>query len=220
MAPRPQLAASPPTYPLRVCALSADALAAEAVRAALSEDPRLECVAEPAQADVLLWDAGAEQTGSLPTELQTSQPWIALVAREELAPFMLAHGARGVLQRRAHALSLAAAVVAVRLGLCVLDLAVAEPCLRTPDSDAPLPRVTGPTGDAAGYMEAVDALTQREHEVLAALALGLSNRVIAERLGVSVHTVKFHVNSILAKLQVDTRAGAVAKALRRGVLRT
>ena len=44
--------------------------------------------------------------------------------------------------------------------------------------------------------------------------------MIAERIGVSVHTVKFHVNSNLAKLQVETRAGAVAKALRSGLLRT
>ncbi|MEY4580492.1 MAG: hypothetical protein RL701_5195, partial [Pseudomonadota bacterium] len=66
----------------------------------------------------------------------------------------------------------------------------------------------------------IDALTQREHEVLEALALGLSNRAIAERLDVSVHTVKFHVNGILAKLAVDTRAGAVAKALRTGLVST
>lgn len=207
MAYRPQLAASPPVYPLRVYTLAADAEVRAQLEAALREDPRLLPSAELESADVLLWDAAGQASERVPSQLQTPVPWIALVARAELAAVMLAHGARGVLQRGAAAASLAAAVVAVRLGMCVLDLAVAEPCLRNPELAQPEPHT-------------LDALTQREREVLEALALGLSNRVIAERLGVSVHTVKFHVNSILAKLQAETRAGAVAKALRRGLLRT
>jgi len=101
--------------------------------------------------------------------------------------------------------------------LAVLDLAVADAALAEPASAEP------ESSSAAAHdalVGGVDALTQREREVLEALALGLSNRVIGERLGVSVHTVKFHVNAILAKLQVESRAGAVAKALRRGLLRT
>jgi len=206
MAARPPLQASPPAYPLRVCALAADARAVEALVAALRDDPRLVCISEPAQADVLLWDA-AEGAAPPAALLAPRVPWIALVAHAALAPAMLAHGANGVLQRHAPGTSLAAAVVAVRLGLCVLDLAAAESCL---GEDA---------AAVGGEAEPMDALTAREREVLEALALGLSNRVIGERLGVSVHTVKFHVNAILAKLQVESRAGAVAKALRRGLLK-
>ena len=61
-------------------------------------------------------------------------------------------------------------------------------------------------------------LTARELDVLAALADGLSNKLIARRLGISAHTAKFHVGSILAKLDADSRTEAVTKAAQRGLL--
>jgi ATP/maltotriose-dependent transcriptional regulator MalT len=63
-----------------------------------------------------------------------------------------------------------------------------------------------------------DVLTRREREVLGLVASGRSNRSIAEALGISDHTVKFHVHALLEKLGADTRADAVARALRRGLL--
>jgi DNA-binding NarL/FixJ family response regulator len=63
-----------------------------------------------------------------------------------------------------------------------------------------------------------EALTPRELEVLQALATGLTNRAIARRLAVSENTVKFHVSSILTKLDAASRAEAVALAARRGLL--
>jgi DNA-binding NarL/FixJ family response regulator len=65
---------------------------------------------------------------------------------------------------------------------------------------------------------ALEPLTQREQEVLELLALGLANKGIARRLGISEHTVKFHVGSILAKLEVGSRTEAVSVAARRGLL--
>ena len=62
------------------------------------------------------------------------------------------------------------------------------------------------------------ALTPRELEVLALLAEGASNKVIARRLGISVHTAKFHVGSILDKLDATGRTDAVAHAARLGVI--
>jgi DNA-binding CsgD family transcriptional regulator len=61
-------------------------------------------------------------------------------------------------------------------------------------------------------------LTQRELDVLALMAEGYSNKAIAKRLGISVHTVKFHVGSILDKLDATGRTDAVAHAARRGVI--
>jgi DNA-binding CsgD family transcriptional regulator len=61
-------------------------------------------------------------------------------------------------------------------------------------------------------------LTPRETEVLALLAEGASNKAIARRLGISVHTAKFHVGSLLAKLDATGRTDAVAHAARLGVL--
>jgi len=63
-----------------------------------------------------------------------------------------------------------------------------------------------------------DPLTHREREVLAMLAEGLSNKVIAYRLGISEHTVKFHVTSILGKLQAGSRTDAVMQGIRRGLV--
>jgi two-component system, NarL family, nitrate/nitrite response regulator NarL len=61
-------------------------------------------------------------------------------------------------------------------------------------------------------------LTPREIEVLAALGNGLSNKAAARHLGISPHTVKFHVESLFRKLGVASRAEAVAKGLRRQIV--
>jgi DNA-binding CsgD family transcriptional regulator len=61
-------------------------------------------------------------------------------------------------------------------------------------------------------------LTPRELDVLLLMAEGASNKVIARQLGISVHTAKFHVGSILDKLDATGRTDAVAHAARRGVI--
>ena len=64
----------------------------------------------------------------------------------------------------------------------------------------------------------LERLTEREHEVLALMAEGASNKMIARQLNISVHTVKFHVGSLLDKLDATGRTDAVAHAARRGVI--
>jgi DNA-binding CsgD family transcriptional regulator len=61
-------------------------------------------------------------------------------------------------------------------------------------------------------------LTPRERDVLALMAEGASNKTIARQLGISVHTAKFHVGSVLDKLDATGRTDAVAHAARRGVI--
>ena len=61
-------------------------------------------------------------------------------------------------------------------------------------------------------------LTARERDVLALMAEGCSNKEIARSLGISVHTAKFHVGSLLDKLDATGRTDAVAHAARRGVI--
>jgi DNA-binding NarL/FixJ family response regulator len=63
-----------------------------------------------------------------------------------------------------------------------------------------------------------EALTPREIEVLRLLAEGLGNKEIAARLGISEHTVKFHVASVMGKLGAGSRTEAVTLGIRRGVV--
>jgi len=70
----------------------------------------------------------------------------------------------------------------------------------------------------AAQADADAIVTVRELEVLALLAEGASNKVIARRLGISVHTAKFHVGSLLDKLDAVGRTDAVAHAARLGVI--
>lgn len=70
----------------------------------------------------------------------------------------------------------------------------------------------------ATELEANIELTSRELEVLALLAEGASNKLIARRLGISAHTAKYHVASLLEKLDAVSRTDAVAHAARIGVL--
>lgn len=64
----------------------------------------------------------------------------------------------------------------------------------------------------------IESLTERELDVLALVSDGLSNREIGSALGISEHTVKFHLASIFGKLGASTRAEAVHRGLRHGVI--
>jgi DNA-binding CsgD family transcriptional regulator len=64
----------------------------------------------------------------------------------------------------------------------------------------------------------VEPLTSREQEVLEQMAAGLSNRQIATVLGISEHTVKFHVSAILGKLGVSSRSAAIRHGMRHGLV--
>lgn len=104
--------------------------------------------------------------------------------------------ASGVLMRSATAEQIEAALRAVAEGLTVRDGSMR---MRHPQ-------------------ELTESLTHRELEVLQLLAEGLTNKEIAQRLAISEHTVKFHVNAILTKLGAETRTEAVVQAARLGIL--
>ncbi|MBR1275003.1 LuxR C-terminal-related transcriptional regulator [Bradyrhizobium sp. AUGA SZCCT0283] len=73
--------------------------------------------------------------------------------------------------------------------------------------------------EAQAVLETADIeLTPRERDVLLLMAEGASNKAIARQLGISVHTAKFHVGSLLDKLDATGRTDAVAHAARRGVI--
>lgn len=69
-----------------------------------------------------------------------------------------------------------------------------------------------------GGRDVLEPLTSREHDVLEQMAAGLSNRQIAVVLGISEHTVKFHVSAILGKLGVSSRSAAIRQGLRQGLV--
>ncbi|KRQ95640.1 transcriptional regulator [Bradyrhizobium jicamae] len=73
--------------------------------------------------------------------------------------------------------------------------------------------------DRAAVIEPAEVdLTPRERDVLLLLAEGASNKAVARRLGISVHTAKFHVGSLLEKLDATGRTDAVTHAARLGVI--
>ena len=72
--------------------------------------------------------------------------------------------------------------------------------------------------NAETSQDLVAPLTTREIEVLEQMAAGLSNRHIAAALGISEHTVKFHVSSILGKLGVSSRSAAIRHGVRQGLV--
>lgn len=107
--------------------------------------------------------------------------------------------ARGLLPANATAGQIDAALRAVAAGLSV----------QMPQA----PRFAALDEDAAP-----SPLTPRELEILIALSEGLSNKTIARRFDISQHTVKFHAESIFRKLGATSRADAVAKGLRKGLV--
>lgn len=120
---------------------------------------------------------------------------------------LLKLGVRAILPRKAASEEIVAAVVAASTGLVVLHPDWVEDLL--PRNGFPSPVL--PTSP-------IQALTPREIEVLGMLAQGLGNKTIAKQLGISEHTVKFHVSSIFTKLNASSRTEAVALGARLGLI--
>ena len=96
-----------------------------------------------------------------------------------------------------------------------LEAAGAGLVLLHPSSARMLIEASLPAMDETGEME---HLTAREHQVLRLMGEGLGNKEIAARLGISDHTAKFHISSILAKLGAGSRTEAVRQGIRRGLI--
>ncbi len=160
--------------------------------------------------DVAAWDLGLDAKAHLNRLRDVSAqdvPVVALLADDRAAAEVLAAGARGVLPRDADRRRLGTAVMAAGRGSYVIDEGFAAVLLPARAASA-----------EAAPEAPTESLTARELEVLQLLAQGLPNKTIAQRLGISDHTAKFHVNAILAKLGVQSRTEAVVKAARLGMV--
>lgn len=180
---------------LRVAVHAADPVRRAGLLSLLAEAGYQTDAAEEA-ADVLLWDLAAGE-GAAPAD---AAPMVLLTDRSDAE-----HDSRfaAVLPRSAAPAAITAAVGAVAAGLVV--------------------RLPGAEFVDAGFQAADEGgklglLTPREVEILRAVGDGLSNKEVARRLGISAHTVKFHLEAIFDKLGAGSRAEAVAKGLRRGVI--
>lgn len=159
--------------------------------------------------DLAIWDLGWNPE-LLPESLAEGDSMagfagriVALLPDESAAAEVWGAGVRGLLLRDSPPEALLLAAQAVLRGLVVLDPLLASQMLTAPAGPLTLP---------------TEALTPRETEVLRLLAEGLPNKAIAVRLGISDHTVKFHVNAILRKLDAQSRTDAVTRAARLGLI--
>ena len=169
---------------------------------------------EDLQPDVVLLELTLQDGESvLPLLALSAEPYetpIVILADESYSDWLadvLRYSVRAVLSREVTAGEIVAAVEAVAAGLVVLQPEIIESLLSTiPPTTRVMP--TSPN----------QALTPREIEVLGMLAEGLGNKTIARRLGISEHTVKFHVSSIFTKLNASSRTEAVTSGARQGLI--
>lgn len=196
------------------------------LRALLSGDEEVEVVAEAASfadletegetpispgADILLADPEVIEVAALEEFLELVEPSPAILlltddpqASRDFSGLPLR--AWGMLPFDASEDELLAAVHALYEGLLVAEPALIQPLL-------------GQVMVAGEDVETlIDELTERETEVLQLLAQGLANKQIALHLGISAHTVKFHVSSIYTKLGVTNRTEAVTHGARLGLI--
>ena len=120
---------------------------------------------------------------------------------------LLRSGVHAILSRKSDPDDVLSAIYASYDGLVLLSTATAE-SLAAVYGDQPL----------EVEAELSEEITSRETDVLRMLAQGLVNKDIAARLGISEHTVKFHISSILDKLGASTRTEAVTVGIRRGLI--
>lgn len=174
--------------------------------------------------DLVLLDLSTTATASLDELIQTVEAgWL-----EENAAFLLlidsaslgdtlarllqrllSSGWVSVLPTTVSAAKLKATVVAIAQGLVVIHPEVAESLF---EAEA---QFSDPYLDLE---TSIEPLTHRETEVLNQLASGLTNRAIAQNLHISEHTVKFHIGTLLSKLDANSRTEAVTIGIRLGLV--
>ncbi len=161
------------------------------------------------QADIILFDLGWQASDSLETLslIQEAElPVLSLLTDENDAPAVLSVLSQfpvfGLLLSENDVDMLVMALQTVAGGLVVLDPMLSSYLTPVNTSVEPL----------------AEDLTPRENEVLQLLAQGLTNKGIAHQLGITDHTVKFHVNAIMTKLGAQSRTEAVVRATRAGLI--
>jgi DNA-binding NarL/FixJ family response regulator len=181
---------------IRVHIETASAVTRAGLEVILRGQTEIEVVSAAAEADVLIREEAPELSdsgGGVP---------VVVLADETPSQEALRSGVRAVLPHDAPAPQIIAALYAAAAGLAVVPVEDSVPLL--------------PHGPA---QELAEPLTPRETDVLEMLAEGLSNKAIAHGLSISEHTAKFHVNSILAKLNAGTRTEAVMRGIRLGLVK-
>jgi DNA-binding NarL/FixJ family response regulator len=205
------------TSPLTVLLVDDHHLVRRGFRRLLEDDPASAVVGEASDGDeavrlaealapaVIVMDCAMPGTSGLTAtrRILEAQPHVAVLmlsmhAERTLVDEALAAGARGYVLKNALDLDLAGAVKRVAAGEMVLDPAVARP-----------PALKG---------ERLHGLSPRELEVLQLICQGHSNRIIAEKLGLSVNTISVHRANIMARLGVHKTAELVTYALRHGLV--
>ncbi len=160
--------------------------------------------AETVRPDVILAAVSLEELGA---PHDGHAPAIVLLSEDTepaWTPEALRLGVRALLRRDASSGEVLAAVEAASNGMAVVDPQELETLLAG--------------SNPAPVSSEASVLTARELEVLRMMAEGAANKNIAWKLGISEHTVKFHVASILGKLHASTRTEAVAIGMRKGLI--
>jgi DNA-binding NarL/FixJ family response regulator len=196
---------------IRIAIAAASAVVRAGLESLLASAPGLEVVGSFADAagldalrpDVFLLAGNAALASGGVTVVLTNEDQPAWTADA------LRSGVRALLPRDSSPAAILAAVDAAASGLALIDPQELESLLAV---SAPAQAME--TAAAAP----VAALTPRELEVLRMMADGAANKEIAWKLGISEHTVKFHVASILGKLDAGSRTEAVTRGLRSGLI--
>lgn len=193
-----------PVYRLGMAALLGAIDGVEVVGQAATAAEALDLVGE-VRPDVVLLDLHLPDASGIEVtrEVRSAHPDVAIliVTMVEDADSLFAAlraGARGYLVKGAGAEEITRALAAVRAGEVLIGAGIAD---RTADL------LVG-----GGRTSAFPELTEREHEVLDAMARGLDNAAIARRFVLSPKTVRNHVSNVMCKIGVNTRGEAIARA--------
>lgn len=161
-------------------------------------------IADLAQVDTQFFSpAGDLERAGIGVVVLIDEPSVGWTARA------LHAGVRAILPRESSENEIVSAVLAADRGLILLDPEVTKELASHTRTVTSTPENTA---------DSLEELTPREVEVLRLMAEGFGNKQIAARLGISDHTVKFHISSILAKLSVSSRTEAVTQGIRMGLI--
>lgn len=195
---------------IRIAIAATSAVVRAGLESLLATAPGLELVGSFADTtgidalrpDVLLVAGRHPRDSTAPSVVLTNED------QPSWTPESLRAGVRALLPRDAPPAAILGAIDAAASGMALIDPQELESLLAASAGPQSVEAATAPA----------TPLTPRELEVLRMMADGAANKEIAWRLSISEHTVKFHVASILGKLDAGTRTEAVALGLRRGLI--